>query len=138
MLGGPAADVVERHDLVARRRATGGAAGAAAGAAARRPRWPWPLTPLTGRAIGAWNVGLGIAAGHAWLVDDAPSLVPVGVTGALFGVLQTVALLRHGDELDWSSPAAVGYVVGLAAVTVVGAWLLLEARRGADAPETGP
>ncbi len=53
----------------------------------------------------------------------------------LFGVLQTVALLRHGDELDWSSPAAVGYVVGLAAVTVVGAWLLLEARRGADVPE---
>ena len=38
--------------------------------------WPWPLTPLTGRAIGAWNVGLGVAAGHAWLVDDAPSLVP--------------------------------------------------------------
>ena len=90
--------------------------------------WPWPLTPLTGRAIGAWNVGLGVAAGHAWLVDDAPSLVPVGVTG----------VLRHGDELDWSSPAAMGYVVGLAVVTVVGAWLLLEARRGADAPETGP
>ena len=50
----------------------------------------------------------------------------------LFGVLQTVALLRHGDELDWSSPSAVGYVVGLAAVTVVGAWLL--ARGAAAAP----
>ena len=86
--------------------------------------WPWPLTPLTGRAVGAWNVGLGIAAGHAWLVDDAPSLGPIGVTGVLFGVLQTVALLRHGDELDWGSAPALGYVVVLAAIFLVGAWLL--------------
>ena len=97
--------------------------------------WPWPLTPLTGRAIGAWNVGLGVAAAHAWLVDDAPSLVPIGVTGVLFGTLQTVALLRHGGELDWSSPSAVGYVVVLAAITVVGAWLLVEGRRGTVGPE---
>ena len=91
--------------------------------------WPWPLTPLTARAVGAWNVGLGVAAGHAWLVDDARSLTPVGVTGVLFGGLQTVALVRHGDELDWSSVPGVGYLVGLAAITVVGAALLLEARR---------
>jgi hypothetical protein len=91
--------------------------------------WPWPLTPLTARAVGAWNVGLGVAAGHAWLVDDARSLTPIGVTGVLFGGLQTVALVRHGDELDWSSVPGVGYLVGLAAITVVGAALLLEARR---------
>ena len=79
--------------------------------------WPWPLTPLTARAVGAWCVGLGVAAGHARLVDDAASLGPVGVTGVLFGALQTLALLRHGSELDWSSAAAIGYVVVLAAIT---------------------
>jgi len=91
--------------------------------------WPWPLTPLTGRAVGAWNVGLGVAAGHAWLVDDPGSLGPVGVTGVLFGVLQAVALLRYGDELDWGSVPAVGYVAALCGITAVGAYLLLASRR---------
>ncbi|MGB7963960.1 MAG: hypothetical protein WCF12_13525 [Propionicimonas sp.] len=91
--------------------------------------WPWPLTPLTGRAVGAWCVGLGVAAGHARLVDDPGSLGPIGVTGVLFGVFQTVALLRYGSELHWPSPAAVGYVVVLAAVAAVGVWLLMASRR---------
>lgn len=86
--------------------------------------WPWTLTPLTGRATGAWLVGLALAAGHARLVDDAPSLLPVGVTGVLFGVLQTTALLRYGDELAWPSVPAVGFVVALAAITLAGGWLL--------------
>ena len=90
--------------------------------------WPWPLTPLTGRAVGAWNVGLGVAAGHAWLVDDPGSLGPIGVTGVLFGVLQGVALLRYGDELAWGSLPAVGYVAVLVGVTAVGAWLLALSR----------
>lgn len=87
--------------------------------------WAWALTPLTARAVGAWCVGLGIAAGHAWLVDDVASLRPIGVTGVLFGVLQGVALARHGDEVTWASLAATGYLTALAAVTVAGAWLLL-------------
>ncbi len=91
--------------------------------------WPWPLTPLTGRAVGAWNVGLGVAAGHAWLVDDPGSLGPVGVTGVLFGLFQGIALLRYGDELAWGSVASVGYVAALLGVTAVGAWLLVASRR---------
>jgi hypothetical protein len=27
--------------------------------------WPWALTPLTGRAIGAWAIGIGTIAAHA-------------------------------------------------------------------------
>ncbi len=96
--------------------------------------WPWPLTPLTGRAIGAWNVGLGVAAGHAWLVDDPGSLGPVGVTGVLFGVFQTIALLRYGDELAWGTMPAFGYVAALAGITAVGVWLLVLSRR-ASRPE---
>ena len=37
--------------------------------------WPWTLTALTGRAIGAWLIGLGIAAGHAAsFVDRTPAI----------------------------------------------------------------
>lgn len=97
--------------------------------------WAWPLTPLTGRAVGAWLVGLGVAAGHARRVDDAPSVLPIGVTGVLFGFLQAVALLRHGDELEWASAAAVGYVVALVAITAVSVWMVLAGRPVGDVRE---
>lgn len=32
--------------------------------------WPWALTPLTGRAVGAWLLGLGVAAAQACAEDD--------------------------------------------------------------------
>lgn len=86
--------------------------------------WPWPLTPLTARAVGAWLVGLGWAAGHARLVDDADDVRPLGLTGATFVVLQAVALLRHGDALAWGSWPAAAYVVGLAWTAVVAGWIL--------------
>jgi hypothetical protein len=86
--------------------------------------WPWGLTPLTARAIGAWLVGLGTAAAHARLLDDRPSLRPLAVTGVLFGVLQAVALARHGGDLNWASVPAAGYVVVLATMSAVSAWVL--------------
>jgi hypothetical protein len=89
--------------------------------------WPWTLTPLTGRAVGAWLVGLGTAAAHARLLDDRASLRPLGITGVAFGVLQVVALARHGDELDWGGLPAVAYVVVLAVLTSVSVWSLIPA-----------
>lgn len=91
--------------------------------------WPWPLTELTGRAVGAWLVGLGWAAAHARLIDDLPSIRPLGFTGATFALLQAVALVRYGDALTWSSPTATGYVVGLATVGLVSGWILVATGR---------
>jgi hypothetical protein len=87
--------------------------------------WPWALTPLTGRAVGAWLVGLGTAAAHGRLLDDRASLRPLGITGVAFGVFQAVALARHGDDLDWSGLPAVAYVAVLVVLTVVSTWSLL-------------
>lgn len=86
--------------------------------------WPWALTPLTGRAIGAWLVGLGTAAAHARIIDDRASLRPLGLTGVVFGVLQAIALARHGNQLDWTGAPAAGYVLVLVTLTAVSAWLL--------------
>ncbi len=93
------------------------------------PSWadgalPWAQTPLTARAIGAWLVGLGVASAHARLLDDKPSLRPLGLTGVVFGVLQALALARHGDELDRGAGHTVGYVALLVVVTAVSAWSL--------------
>jgi len=91
--------------------------------------WPWPLTELTGRAVGAWLVGLGWAAAHSRLIDDLPSIRPLGLTGAAFVALQAVALVRYGDALTWSGLPAVGYVAVLAAIGVVAAWILVATGR---------
>ncbi|MCW2737558.1 hypothetical protein [Nocardioides sp.] len=96
--------------------------------------WSWPLTPLTARAVGAWLVGLGWAAAHAFLADDAEQVRPVGLTAVVFVVLEGIALARFGDAIDWSSWQAAAYVAGLAWIGVVGAWILLLRGGGAAAP----
>ena len=95
--------------------------------------WAWPLTPLTGRAVGAWLVGLGWAAGHAYVIDDTDDVRPLGLTGAVFVVLETGALLRYGDAVDWSGWQAFAYVAGLGWIGVVSTWILLLRAGGAAA-----
>lgn len=87
--------------------------------------WPWALTELTGRAIGAWLIGLGIAALHATAEGDAHRIRPAADAYIVFGVLNAVALLRFGDALDWSSPRAWLFAAFLASTVAVG----LAARR---------
>jgi hypothetical protein len=87
--------------------------------------WPWALTPLTARAVGAWLVGLGTAAAHARLLDDRRSLRILAATGATFAVLQATALVRHGSEVDWSGAPAAAYVAVLVTLAAVSGWALL-------------
>lgn len=86
--------------------------------------WPWTLTELTARAVGAWLVGLGWVAAHARLIDDESRVQPLGLTGVAFVVLEVVALLRHGDALDWSGRPAVAYVLVLGGIGVAGTWII--------------
>lgn len=90
--------------------------------------WPWPLTELTARAVGAWLVGLGWAAGQAQVSGDARAIRTVGLTAVVFVLLQAVALLRYGQDLTWTSPSAIGYVMVLAAIGVASAWALISSR----------
>ena len=96
--------------------------------------WSWPLTPLTARAVGAWLVGLGWAAAHAFLIDDEDSVWPLGLTGATFVLLQSVALVRHGDDLDWLGWQVLAYVAGLMWIGLVSVWILLLREADAGAP----
>ena len=84
--------------------------------------WPWTLTPLTGRAIGAWLVGLGIAAAQAAWENDP---VRIGVAAAsylVFGVLELIAIARFPDALFWDSVAAWMYLAFLLSTLVGGAF----------------
>jgi hypothetical protein len=95
--------------------------------------WPWSLTPLTARAIGAWCIGLGVAAAQAWWEDDVLRLRPAAHAFAAFAILQAIALARHGDALDWDRPSSWVYVAFLASAAIVGASVMV----AAGAPEPG-
>lgn len=98
--------------------------------------WPWSLTPLTGRAIGAWLLSLGVAAAHAVVENCARRLRPAAWAYTGFAVLQSWALLRYPDDVDWSNPAAAIYVLFLASTLVVGVIGLRLSRRQPPPPSS--
>jgi hypothetical protein len=90
--------------------------------------WPWELTPLTGRAVGAWLVGLGVVAAHGLLEADADRFLPAAGGSLAFVVLQLVVLVRHGDALDGGVRTGA-YLAVLATFAVTGSLPLLTRRR---------
>jgi hypothetical protein len=98
--------------------------------------WPWPLSELTARAIGAWLVGLGWSAAQGRFSGDLRTVRPVALTSVAFVILQALALLRYGDALKWPSAPAVGFVTVLLAIGVAGGWALALPRPAAGAAIT--
>lgn len=83
------------------------------------PFWPWSLTALTGRAIGAWLTALGVAALHmAWENDYRRSRAALFSYGILV-VLQFVAIARYPNEVIGSGIRLWLYLLFLASMGVV-------------------
>jgi hypothetical protein len=87
--------------------------------------WPWTLTPLTARAIGAWLIALGIVTFHAFWENDLLRIRPVGGGLTAFAVLELVALARYPGDMNWGAPGAWIYLLFLLSLLPVGlyAWL---------------
>jgi hypothetical protein len=94
--------------------------------------WPWLLTPLTGRAVGAWAFSLGVAAAHALWEHDARRVRPAAMAYIVFAVLETTSALRYTNVGNWSSVAGVTYLVFLASSAVTGLVTLWLARSPAS------
>ena len=95
--------------------------------------WPWALTPLTSRAVGAWSFSLGVAATHALLERDARRVRPAAIAYVAFAVLEGIAVLRYLDTPDWSSTAGVVYLTFLASSAITGLSCLWLGRESAPA-----
>jgi len=95
--------------------------------------WPWSLTVLTARAVGAWLVIVGLTAGQAAWENDWARLRPLCITYVVLGALQLVAVARYPDEMDWSRPAAWLYVAFLGVLVAFGGAGWRASRAGADA-----
>lgn len=90
--------------------------------------WPWGLTALTGRAVGAWLISIGVIAAHAAYENDWSRLRPFAASTTLLAVMQLIALLRFGSEIDWGSLGGWLYLLFLLSIGIIGVAGLLQER----------
>ena len=86
------------------------------------PLWPWKLSVLTSRAIGAWGVGIGVIALHAAWENAWARLSPMFISYFTYGALQVINLLRYPDVIDWASPSAMLYTLFVISIFLAGAY----------------
>jgi hypothetical protein len=98
------------------------------------PHWPWMLTALTGRAIGAWLLGLGVAAAQTVWENDFQRSQMVSQSSIAFGVLELIALARYPGALDWSGAGSWLYLLFLVSIAAVGLYGWLAGRRVSRRP----
>lgn len=84
--------------------------------------WPWTLTSLTARAVGAWVIGLGLVVAQASWENAWERIRIATVAYVVLGTLQLVALARYGDQVEWGRPVAWVYVVLLASMLLLGVY----------------
>jgi hypothetical protein len=84
--------------------------------------WPWVLSPLTARAIGAFLVGFGMAAAFAVRENDLDRLRGCALAYAALGALELLAVAIHGEDLTGSDLEIGLYVAFCATVLAVGSY----------------
>ena len=70
--------------------------------------WPWTLTPLTARAIGAWLLPIGLAG--VWVVfeNDLGRSRILSTVYVFYAILVIGALAWFREEVDWSHFVGLG------------------------------
>jgi hypothetical protein len=86
------------------------------------PIWPWKLTALTGRAIGAWLLGIGVFAAHMSLENDFARVRAAMMSYTALGALELIALVRFLGDADLASAGFWVYLLLLVSVLTVGAY----------------
>lgn len=85
--------------------------------------WPWPLSPLTSRIIGAWLVSFGVAALAAVAEADLGRLRAPAIAYLVFALAELLALLRYRSTLAWDTAPAwlyLGFLVLVGVTAAVG------------------
>jgi hypothetical protein len=93
------------------------------------PIWPWMLTPLTGRAVAAWLVGMGVIAIQASRENDWHRVDSGFLSFAIFAGLQVLALCRYPASVDWGRLPMLIYLGFLAGLLLVGIYGWLKAQQ---------
>ena len=86
------------------------------------PYWPWALSALTCRAIGAWGIGNGVFTVQAFLENDWERLRPFMPSWGLYGLLQLINVLIYSQTLDWGQPSSWIYLIFIFWVLIIGGY----------------
>lgn len=86
------------------------------------PWWPWALTPLMARMIGAWLLGAGLILVHARLDGDRRRVRNGLIIYGLFGLFQLLALVRFAGDVQWQNPFSWLYGLLLLGAMTVGVY----------------
>lgn len=89
--------------------------------------WPWILTPLASRAIGAWLIGIGVIATHAAIENDYLRIRVGMISYSTFGLLELVALLRYPSNFAWTSLSAGVYLALTCSILITGLYSIRRA-----------
>ena len=92
--------------------------------------WPWAITSLTGRVVGA-VLCLGLAGFGVLRDDRRGSVVTLVEVAMVMAALVAVAMLRARDQIAWNRPLAWATVAGVAVILVGGGLLLTRFRSAA-------
>jgi len=84
------------------------------------PLWPWPLTPLTSRAVVAWLIAYGLACVAIYRENDLPNTTGARASLLAFCLLQFVVLARYFSSFDLTKPLAWVYLLVLLVGVIVG------------------
>lgn len=93
------------------------------------PFWPWALSALTSRAIGAWGIGNGVLTIQAFFENDWRRLRAFMPSAGLYGVLQLINLGLFAEEVNWQHISTWIYLIFLISVLIVGGYGTLIARK---------
>ena len=100
--------------------------------------WPWALTPLTGRAVGAFLVGFGAAAAFAVAENDIRRLHGAALAYATLGALELAAAGLHGEDFTAPALGVALYVCFCVSVLGVGLYGVVINRGSAEPlPDSG-
>jgi hypothetical protein len=95
--------------------------------------WGWPLTPLTGRMIGAWFAAIGLSLVIGVRENDYHRIYIAAAAYIAYAVLQAVNLLRYPETVQWTSPniwllIAILISLLISGVTIMRGYLMSTAR----------
>jgi hypothetical protein len=90
--------------------------------------WPWALTPLTSRALGAFTLGVALVGVLVLAQDRLAIFRGTALAYAALGALQLLAVALHSGDLGDDDAANAVYVAFLVAVLATGLYGLRASR----------
>jgi hypothetical protein len=90
--------------------------------------WPWALTPLTSRALGAFTLGVALVGLFVAWENRLELFEGTSLAYLALGLLQLLAVALHRDDLGGDEAANAIYIAFLALVVATGLYGSIAAR----------